>query len=56
MKKLSGYWQEWTTPYSLELIGNGLLLGLFAGISEGTIIYMIMSAIGLFDTVLIFGK
>ncbi|HZF71102.1 hypothetical protein [Sulfuricurvum sp.] len=56
MKAFSAFWQEWTTPYSLELIGNGLLLGLFAGISEGTAIYLLMNAIGLFDTVLIYGE
>jgi hypothetical protein len=56
MRTLSVFWKEWTTPYSLEVIRSGLLFGIFSGLSEGYIVYLIMSAIGLFDTVMIYGK
>lgn len=56
MKALSEFWQEWTTPYSLELIRNGLFLGIIAGISEGYIIYLLMNAVGMFDTVMLFDR
>lgn len=56
MKELSSFWQEWTTPYSLKLIENGFFIGILAGIAEGSVIYLLMYSIGMFDTVLIYGK
>ncbi|MDD5159487.1 MAG: hypothetical protein PHI47_05515 [Sulfuricurvum sp.] len=56
MNELSVLWQEWTTPYSLELIKNGILLGVFAGISEGYLVNLLMKAMGMFDIVMIYSK
>lgn len=56
MKELSVLWQEWTTPYSLKIIRDGFFIGIFAGASEGTIIYILMYALGMFDTVIIYGQ
>jgi hypothetical protein len=56
MKESSGFWEEWTSPYSLKIIKDGFFIGIFAGTSEGTIIYILMYALGMFDTLMLYGK
>jgi len=46
---------EHGTPDSLDIIGNGLLLGVLTGILEGILIYILMGLIGGFDAPKLYG-
>ncbi len=47
--------KEHRTSFSLDIIGNGLLLGLLTGIFEGILVYILMELIGIFDTPVLYG-
>jgi hypothetical protein len=54
MKELFLSWEH-DTPYSFEIIRNGLLLGIITGILEGVLVYFLMKLIGGFDVPTIYG-
>jgi tetrahydromethanopterin S-methyltransferase subunit G len=53
MEKLQFLWDYETKVFG-ELVGRELLFGIFVGVSEGVIIYLVLGAFGMFDTVAIY--
>lgn len=51
----STYSWEQNDSFPIEIIGNGVIIGILAGLVEGTIVSLMMDLFGLYERMPIFG-